>query len=396
MSYKETALIMGKTPNQIKTLAYNAKKKLKKELKRKKVVEMKNNKLVRVLLILVVAIIGVSGLTYGISKLYKYYKNATLNATFTGSIGNVDGNDVWVGTFQMAWNELLDFLELEKIEFIDGDSNLANELNKRSFTKDQISEKDYYVVSGKVNDNLRQTIENELQKRFNEKSDILNKVDWKKEEDHYLIYSMLKKEFTFKVPFPELRAESFGESTEKVKYFGLDDSTKENTFENVEALFYNSKTDFAVKIKTVEGEELILYRTDSTKSFEEMYDEVLEKSSKYNGKKTLEREKDKMKIPFIKVNSEINYDELCGRYIKGTNSYIEQAIQTVSFELDNYGGYVKSEALVDIYMCASYNEQREFFFTDDFILFMKEEGKEKPYFALRVNNTDVLVEKETT
>ena len=50
--------------------------------------------------------------------------------------------------------------------------------------------------------------------------------------------------------------------------------------------------------------------------------------------------------------------------------------------------------MIDMYSCISDKEQREFFFTDDFVLFMKEEGKEKPYFGLRVNNTDVLVEKE--
>lgn len=385
---------MEKTPSQIKTLAHNAKKKLKEELKKEGVIEMKNNKLVKVLLIIMIAIIGVSGLSYGVSKLYKYYKNANLNPVFSGSIGNVEENEVWVGTFQMAWNELLDTLQLEKIEFSDGASKLANELNKKSFTKDQISAKDYYAVSGPVNEKFRNTIENELRRRFNEESHILDKVDWTVEENHYLIYSMLKKEFTFKVPFPEMGAASFGDSKEKVKYFGLEDSTMENTFENVEALFYNSKKDFAVKIKTVEGEELLLYRTNSKKSFEEIYSELVEKSSKYNGRRTLEREKDKMKVPFIKVNSEINYDELCHRYIKGTDAYIEQAIQTVDFELDNYGGYVKSEAMIDMYMCISDKEQREFFFTDDFVLFMKEEGKEKPYFALRVNNTDVLVEKE--
>ena len=386
---------MEKTPSQIKTLAHNAKKRLKEELKKEGVVEMKNNKLVKVLLVILITVIGVSGLTYGVSKLYKHYKNANLNAAFSGSMGNIDGNEVWVGTFQMAWNELLDILNLKKIEFTDGTSNLANELNKRNFTKDQISEKDYYAVAGLVNEDLRKTIENEIQTKFNEKSGILDRINWKENEDHYLIYSMLKKEFTFKVPFPERGIASFGDSKEKVKYFGLDDSTIENTFENVEALFYNSKNDFAVKIKTVEGEEILLYRTDSVQSFEKIYNELLEKASKYNGRKTLEREKDKMKVPFIKVNSEINYDELCNKHIKGTNAYIKQAIQTVDFELDNYGGYVNSQVIIDTYCSISFEEQREFFFTDDFVLFMKEEGKKNPYFALRVNNTDVLIEEET-
>ncbi len=50
--------------------------------------------------------------------------------------------------------------------------------------------------------------------------------------------------------------------------------------------------------------------------------------------------------------------------------------------------------MIEMYLGISDNEQRELFFTDDFVLFMKEKGKEKPYFALRVNNTDVLVKEE--
>lgn len=393
MSYKETALIMEKTPSQIKTLAHNAKKKLKGELKKEGVIEMKNNKLIKVVLTIIITIIGFTGITYGAFKMYNKLQNAKLHPAFSGATGNVEENDVWVGTFQLVWNELMDKLGTERIEFQE-ESPLAIELNKKSFTKDELSEKDYYIIADPVNNKLREKIEKDLQDRFNERSNILDRVDWNETREHYLLYAMLKKEFTFKVPFPKMGEASFGGSKEKVKYFGLEYSTIENTFENVETLFYNSKTDFAVKIKTLEGEELLLYRTDKAKSFEYLYNEMIEKSKTYQGRKDLEREKDKMKVPFIKVNADINYDEICGKYIKGTNSYIKQAIQTIDFELDNYGGHVKSEAMVDMYMCISDKEQREFFFTDDFVLFMKEEGKEKPYFALRVNNTDVLVEKE--
>ena len=44
-----------------------------------------------------------------------------------------------------------------------------------------------------------------------------------------------------------------------------------------------------------------------------------------------------------------------------------------------------------MYMSLSDMDEREFNFTDTFVLFMKEKGKEKPYFALLVDNDDVLV-----
>ena len=50
-------------------------------------------------------------------------------------------------------------------------------------------------------------------------------------------------------------------------------------------------------------------------------------------------------VPFIKVNAEINYDELCNKHIKNTDgALIKQAVQIVDFELDNYGGNVTIEA----------------------------------------------------
>ena len=103
---------------------------------------------------------------------------------------------------------------------------------------------------------------------------------------------------------------------------------------------------------------------------------------------------DILNIPFIKVKDEINYDELCGRYIKNTDWYIAQALQTIDFELNNYGGSVKSEALIEAFKSALLEKGREFIFNNDFILFLKEEDKTKPYFALKVDNTDILVNVE--
>ena len=129
---------------------------------------------------------------------------------------------------------------------------IANELNKKTFTKDFLSEKDYYTVVGPISDKLKKKIETDIQKKFNEQSNILDRIDWSVTKDHYLIYSIFKKAFTFEVPFPKRNSDTFGNSTEKVKYFGLDDSTIENSFDNVEALFYNSTNDFALLVDNVD------------------------------------------------------------------------------------------------------------------------------------------------
>ena len=72
------------------------------------------------------------------------------------------------------------------------------------------------------------------------------------------------------------------------------------------------------------------------------------------------------------------------------NTQIKDTSVTIDFELNNYGGSVKSEALIEILKSAIINKGREFIFNDDFLLYLKEEDKQKPYFALKVDNLDVL------
>lgn len=95
---------------------------------------------------------------------------------------------------------------------------------------------------------------------------------------------MLKKEFNYLEKFSTLKDNTFGNSEEKVKYFGIEPDTLQTASKNIEILFYNSKEDFAIKLKTKENEEVYLYRTTGeNKSFEENYQEMLEKQEQYTG-----------------------------------------------------------------------------------------------------------------
>lgn len=294
------------------------------------------------------------------------------------------------GTFDLAWNELIEYLG-GPIEFENETSELANNLNKQSFTKDMLNENSYYIGQGLVSPKLKTEIEKNLNERFGKSSDILDDINWNTSDNEYLVYAMLNKSFTFKTPFRELKKAPFSDSNIDVKYFGLDAPTLDETFEQVTALFYNSDTDFAVKIDTIEDEELILYRTNDINNFQTAYEEVKAKEEAYSGRKSMIREKDELKIPFINVNAIINYDDLCHKVIKNSNgAYLVSAIQNVNFSLNNFGGNLSSEAYWDMYMCLSEEEPRYFNFTDTFVLYLKEKDKTTPYFALLVDNIDVL------
>ena len=394
LTYQETAQILGESVQNVKNLIHRGKKELRKILIKKGFDEM--NKVTKVIIAILCISVVLAGGVYATMKIIERFTGkAQITPTYTSKLSTMDSNKVWVGTFNLVWNDFMNDVVKGKIEFVDGESELANELNKQSFKENQLSENSYFKIHGQaVGEDLKNKIKNGIKQKFNEDSKIIDRVDWN-DSNGYVLYAMLKKEFEFLEPFSTAMGElQFNNSETKVKCFGVDSSNNPVASKNVDILFYNSEEDFAIKLKTKNGEEVILYKTTGeNKSFEENYKELKKQQSKYSGKNTFE-ENDMLRIPFIKVNDEINYDELCGREIKNSKYYIKQAIQTIDFELNNVGGSVKSEAMIDATAKAFVKEPRKMIFDSDFILYLKEENKEQPYFALKVDNTEVLVADE--
>lgn len=64
LSYRETALIMEKSEKQIKNLSFNARKKLRKLMIKEKVVEMKNNRIIRLVMFFTIISVLTSGIVF--------------------------------------------------------------------------------------------------------------------------------------------------------------------------------------------------------------------------------------------------------------------------------------------------------------------------------------------
>jgi hypothetical protein len=61
------------------------------------------------------------------------------------------------------------------------------------------------------------------------------------------------------------------DSKEKVNFFGINNKSEHKLRKNVDVLFYNSDNDYAVKLLTKQNEEVILYKTNSQESFENLF-----------------------------------------------------------------------------------------------------------------------------
>lgn len=297
---------------------------------------------------------------------------------------------LWCVTFQLVWNELSEKFVKGTVNLVGGNPPIVDELNKKLYTADILSENSYYITWGKISKDLKKQIEKDIKKKFNETSDILGMINWNA-KNSYLFYTMLKKNFTFIEPFDRLDSAPFNASKENVKYFGIQKSTNNEVRNNVAVLFYNSPDEYAVKLSTKENEDVILFRTNMEDTFENYFGYILK-----NSYMTKFSKKDIMLIPDIIVDELISYDELSGKQIEGTDFVISKAIQTIKFKLDNKGGSLKSEAALTVMKTAFRPEQetpRYFLFNKPFVLFLMEAGKEKPYYAMKIDNTDFLVKE---
>lgn len=299
-------------------------------------------------------------------------------------------NRIWVGTFQLVWNELTDKIVKAPVKFLDFDSQMANNLNQKQFKKSNLNKKSYYVKSGIVSPALKAEIEKNIKSKFHETSDILKMFDFTYNPEKIFVYAMLKKDFRFTNAFDKLATGNFGNSQEKVKYFGINDNSNPKLYKNVNVLFYNDDNDFAVKLYTKGKDEVLLYRTNDDKTFDKYYAELNDKTAKYSGDKNFVKN-DTLTIPDIKLYQETSFNELEGHQIVGTNMQIDKTIETVDFRMNNKGVKLKSEAAIMLRcMSLAPREGRDFTFNNNFVLFLIEKNQNTPYYAMKVSDVAAI------
>lgn len=379
LSYEETSKILGETLQNTKNLIHRGKKQLRKILLKKGFNEM--NKVLKIFVIIICTTIALSGIVYATTVIYnKYIKNNTnhnimMNPSYQSTLDENTINNLWVGTLDLAWKDLEEKIGLNKIELEGEMPQIAKDLNESTFSKEMLNPNDYKI-------NVERTVTN-----------------------GYKIDATLNKELNFLESFDNFSDYkwTFGNSEEYIKYFGINNASPEKMNKNVEILFYNKlnngsllSNDMAIKLNTKEGDEIILYRTDDKKSFDEYYEDIKVKTENYKGR-TEFSEDDELRIPYVKVNGMINYNQLYDKKIKNSKGlYIYDVIQNVNFYLNERGCNLSSKAtMVTEYMGIG-EDTKYCYFQDTFIIFMKEANSNKPYFALKVDNNDILEKIEET
>lgn len=295
---------------------------------------------------------------------------------------------VWVGSFQLVWNDFINKVIFNPVRFREGNPTLVNELNKQDFTSENLSDSSYYKYAGKVGKKTKKQITRALKKKFKETSDMLDNIELTPRNDMFLVYAMLKKDFEFVREFSKLGHFAFGDS-KMAEYFGIDENSDDALGYGVKVLFYNDSNDYAVMLYTMKNDEVYLYKNASNKPFNQLYADMLLKEKAFKGKKEFKKV-DELKIPNLNFSEEKTYNELTNRRIMGTNLVINKALQSIKLDMNSKGVKIKSEAGMTAVTTSLLPPEeltpRLFYFDNTFVMFIKEEGKSNPYFALRVND----------
>ena len=302
----------------------------------------------------------------------------------------------WNSTFQLVWNDFKNELIKQDIIF-EEKNNIVDNLNKEYFTDKMISEDYYYKNYGLKTLELKDEIEKGIKEKFNQTSDIINDFDWdEKNLNHddsnskrYFFYSMLYRVFEYNYKFKELEKGSF-KDVKDIKYFGTDKTSTSKVRSQITILFYNNEQDFAISISTKNNDELIFYKNPKGTTFNEIYENLLSEKEKYKGSKSL-LDEENFKAPYMDFKVKKEFTELENKPFKaadGDTCIIEKAIQSIEFQINEKGGKVKSEAGMDVRkeLAIDPAELRYFNVDNTFALFLKENKKDVPYFALRVND----------
>lgn len=307
-------------------------------------------------------------------------------------------------TFQLVRNDMVNELIKQDVVF-KPQLKIVENLNKQTFSNKYLSENSYFAKFWLLTLDLKDKIENWIQEKFNETSDVLDQLDWSnvpqsddyynwKDEKKYAFYTMLKKIFNFEYVFDELNKWLFDNKYNDIEYFWIKWTSSSDLYNQVYIYYYDSEDSFAVALKTKEWEDIILERWTQWNSFMEIFNNILKKSRDYNWAHSF-TEDDYLKVPNLKMKTLTEFEDLEDKPFYAANwdvCNIEKALQTIEFELDKSWWYIKSEAVIVTQEFGAMpwfiieHENRYFYFDKPFVMFRKESDKDLPYFAAQISD----------
>lgn len=307
-----------------------------------------------------------------------------------------DANLLYCATGQLGWNEFIRQMK-GPIDMVDAPAYLPA-LNRQEFDKTQIDAASTLVFSGQGPDALGQLRAALIEKFGAAASPKL--IPENLDERDGIIYTYLFKNLEFKTPlYPFPFARSF--RTAPVKWFGIGVETKGRLpmLGTLKIHDYVSDDDFVVEIRTKNADDVLLIaELPPKKTFKETVDAVLARQSKAT--RAMLDDGDSFMMPSMNFEITKQFPELMKKLIRNApmrGGELEDVTQLIRFKLDERGALLKSEARLRTRPGEASPDgeeprpTRHFICDRAFLVLMLQKGQTKPYFALWVENDELLV-----
>lgn len=272
---------------------------------------------------------------------------------------------------------------------------MVADLNKKTFTSADIDAASYVALAGFVKEGIHQKIRDALTAKFGSSNVPAPILDKSSIEDHLVAYAYMFKRLEFAVPFERID-DGFNFSGVKVLAFGMAGEKPIHAKMAPQAIILDLRdfNDFVVELKTKSMQDrLILAKIQPGKTLSEtirMVDDRIRAGRPEKCGPEDELGVPKFNLDIIRTYSEIERTELAvGNPKVGRGAFVTSAKQTIRFRMDEKGVVLKSQAHVivgrSLYRCLVFDKP--------FLLMLKRTNAKVPYFAMWVDNPEVLVRR---
>jgi len=308
-------------------------------------------------------------------------------------------NVIWCASFQAAWRTLQKDVAKGPVK-LEGADKLCAFLNQADEVKGLVPEGSLYTKAGRVRDGVIETIRSDVDKMLPGKEPPSFPAT---SPDDCIAYAYLESHVSFDIPYfqnrePLMFRDAQGRET-AVRSFGIrrDDGGECQQLRRQLNLLYattdsNFKiTECAIDLDTRSPVQVVVAMAKRRSTLEETL-ASLEK--KISASATLSNvygfnDRDILLIPDIPWHISHHFTEFEGRSFVNDRLQgysLAEARQDMEFQLDHRGAGLKVEASMFAVMCVP----AAYIFDRPFLVYMKRRGVEKPFFAMWVDNAELL------
>ena len=303
-------------------------------------------------------------------------------------------NVVFCAAFPLAWEELCASVVGGPV-VLKNAVPLATALNQRTITTAILPASAYFAAAGTSNSGIVDTINTALAGRF---GGAFPPVAYTFERPaDVLVYACMQKNVPFATPFEPLEKPiAFNrDETMKVRSFGVakvqNPEQRAAMLKRVTVFVDSVETGVGiVQIETANPDDEMIFAMFTPKSTLletiEAVDELMTSARDAGGVRVCTGEFD---IPEMDINITHRFQELVGAEFNakvGPPLVIAAADESIRFRLDNTGARLESTAAVVAYASIS-----NLHFRKPFLFMLRTKGQKLPYFAVWVENSEVLV-----